>query len=232
LFLLQQSLGRNRLLFVLIGCLVQPAVSLGAEIVLIGDSITEGRVAGEGASFADQLQALRPDDQIGNAGCAGSTTGDWIRPVTDPPSCMFGGAYVLNAKPHMPADLAFIMLGANDAMGFFETNPIEPPEYRENLERLIRRLSSDTARIVLVTPTLNPGAREEVRKRLERYRSVVLELCNSLDRVLCGPDIQKTVSGPSEGLAGLHPSEEGHRRIAQQFDDFLTELMPTSSTPQ
>lgn len=229
---MQRALRRSPLLFAALGCFLAPAASSGESIVLIGDSITRGHVAGEGLSFADQLQALRPDDQIRNAGCSGSTTGDWIRPIRKPPSCTFAGAYRLNAKPQMPADLAIIMLGANDATGYFEYNPIEPPEYRANLEQLIRVTLSDVARVVLLTPTLDPRAKEAVRQRLEMYRSAVLELCGTLDRVLCGPDIQKTVSGPSQGLKELHPSEQGHRRIAQQLDDFLTELGPVPPTPR
>ena len=46
--------------------------------------------------------------------------------------------------------------------------------------------------------------------------------------MLCGPDLQKTVSGPSQDLKEVHPSEQGHRRIAQQLDDFLTKLMVVS----
>lgn len=229
---MQRALVRSRLLFAAVGCVLAPAVSSGGVIVLIGDSITQGRVAGEGHSFAEHLQALRPDDQIRNAGCAGSTTRDWIQPVMEPPSCLIAGAYPLNAKPHMPADLAIIMLGANDATGYFESNPIEPPEYRANLGELIRLALSDVRCVVLLTPTLDPKAEEAVRKRLESYRSAVLELCGSLDRVLCGPDIQKTVSGPSQGLDGLHPSDLGHRRIAQQLDHFLTELEPVPEEPQ
>jgi len=227
-----RSPGWSRLLFVAMGCLLAPAVSTGAVIVLIGDSITQGRVAGEGRSFADHLQALRPDDQIRNAGCAGSTTADWIRPVLKPPSCLVAGAYPLNAKPHMPADLAIIMLGANDATGFFEQKPIEPDEYRAHLEELTELTLSDVTRVVLLTPTLNPKAEAAVRRRLESYRIAVHDLCGSLDRVLCGPDIQKTVAGPSQGIDGLHPSDLGHRNIAQQLDRFLTELEPSPVAPE
>ncbi len=229
---MQRAPGRSRLLFAVLGCLLAPAVSSGAAIVLIGDSITQGRVAGGGVSFADHLQALRPDDQIRNAGCAGSTTADWTRPVLEPQSCTIAGAYLLNAKPQMPADLAIIMLGANDATGYYEANPIEPSAYRENLEQLIRVALSDVGRVVLLTPTLNPVAKEAERLRLVGYRSAVLSLCGSLGRVLCGPDIQKIVSGPSQDLAELHPSELGHRRIAQRLDDFLTELSPVPVAPR
>ncbi len=224
---MQRAKGWSRLLLATVGCVLAPALSSAAVIVLIGDSITQGRVAGEGRSFAEHLQVLRPDDQIRNAGCAGSTTGDWIRPRPESPSCTIGGAYRLNAKPHMPADLAIIMLGANDATGYYELNPIEPDEYRSNLDELIRLTLSDVARVVLLTPTLNPQAEEAVHKRLESYRSAVLELCGSRDRVLCGPDIQKTVDGPSQGLDELHPNELGHRNIAEQLDHFLTELFLT-----
>jgi lysophospholipase L1-like esterase len=224
--------GWSRLLFAIAGCLLAPAVSSAAVIVLIGDSITQGRVAGEGDSFADHLQKLRPDDQIRNAGCAGSTTRDWVRPALEPPSCLIAGAYPLNAKPHMPADFAIIMLGANDATGFFEPDPIEPREYRTNLEKLIARTSSDVTRVVLLTPTLDPKADAAVRKRLESYRSAVQDLCSSLDRVLCGPDIQLTVAGPSQDLEGLHPSGLGHRSIAQQLDRFLTDLEAAPAEPQ
>ncbi len=203
-----------------------PGLSSGASIVLIGDSITRGRVDGEGQSFADQLQELRPDDQIRNAGCSGSTTGDWTRPIGELRACLAAGAYSLNAKPLMPADIAIIMLGANDATGYYEPHPIEASDYRANLERLIEIARFDVAHVVLLTPTLDPRAQEPVRRRLEEYREAVLELCGSLDQVLCGPDLQRTVSGPSQGLNEVHPSELGHRNIAQQLDAFLDELLP------
>jgi len=198
-------------------------------IVLIGDSITKGRVEGGGLSFADQLQALRPQDQIRNAGCPGSTTRDWVRPPIEVRSCTLAGAYPLIAKPLMPADVAIIMLGANDATGYYEPDPVEPPEYRENLEQLVRVALSDAKRVVLLTPTLDPRATGEVRRRLVGYRSAVLETCQTSDCVSCGPDLQRTVSGPAEGLSGLHPDESGHRRIAQQLDAFLTRLFAAAT---
>lgn len=227
-----RTLGWSWLLVTVVGCVLAPATSSAAAIVLIGDSITQGRVAGEGRPFSQHLQALRPEDQIRNAGCAGSTTEDWTRSVPESPNCAFGGAYRLNAKPHMPADLAVIMLGANDATGYFEATPIEPAAYRENLEELIRLTLFDVARVVLLTPTLNPSGDDAVRERLESYRSVVLELCGTIDRVLCGPDLQQEVREPSEGLEELHPNDLGHRNIALELDRFLTGLESAPKDPE
>jgi len=207
----------------------------GETIVLIGDSITRGQVdsathgmvTGRGLSFAEILQDLRPRDSIRNAGCRGSTTRDWVHPVIEGWNCHLSGAFSLKAKPHLPADLAIIMLGANDAMGYEDPAAIEPDDFRENLEKLIGRTLLETGRVVLLTPTMDPEADSETRRRLESYRAEILELCDTLDRVTCGPDVQKIVAGPQTGLPSLHPNEEGHRRIAHAIDVFLA----TPATP-
>jgi lysophospholipase L1-like esterase len=201
------------------------------SIVLIGNSITSGIVSGGGASYAEQLALLRPQDQIRNAGCGGSTTSDWNRPVIEGFSCPLAGAYELKAAPLMPADGATIMLGANDATGFFEGAPIEPPQYGLNLEELVKRTLLDVKWVVLLTPTVDPTANAVVQGRLFGYRDEILDLCVGLASVFCGPDIQRIVTGPATGLFEIHPNASGHLRIAQELDGFLTTfVVPEPST--
>lgn len=205
--------------------LLMAAPAGAARILLLGDSITAGTVMGEGAPFAQLLQERMPFDEVLNAGCGGSTTADWTTPAAEGFPCPFAGAYELSAEPLIdgdPVEVAVIMLGANDATGFFEPAPIEPAEYRSNLEALVLAALQDAEWVVLLTPTRNPNAAVDVAQRLVSYRNEVLGLCSMPgDQVLCGPDVQLIVHDAATGLPGLHPDALGHELIAAALLPFL-----------
>src|SRR5215475_1611185 len=124
-----------------------PGVAAAApyKVVLLGDSITRGLTSEpSGPPYATLLaDSLGAGFDVINIGCGGASSRDWS-PTAGSAVC--GGLpdpllsetlYPAMAKPNLPADLVVIMLGTNDAIGFFEPAPLTSAEYRSALEELI-----------------------------------------------------------------------------------------------
>ena len=101
-------------------------------------------------------QQLGPDVEVVNIGRGGATSADWLPDASWP---FFEGGPVLPnyfatlAVQNLPADFVTILLGTNDALGFFEPAPIEPAIYRGNLDVLVDPLLLERARTVLLMST-------------------------------------------------------------------------------
>jgi hypothetical protein len=186
------------------------AAAAALHVLLIGDSVTAGSIAGEGLPYATLLEAALPEARVSNAACSGSTTWDWLRPPEEGAPCFFAGAFELMAEPELPVDIAVIYLGLNDAHGFFEDRYTDEMDYRENLERLIARLREAAERVILVVP--QRVGEVTVDLRLWGYRRQILELCRDLEQVECGPDLFFAIQ------PGLHPDGVGHFLIARALE--------------
>jgi len=94
-----------------------------ARVLLIGDSITEGTVSGTpGSPYAAVVATdLGPEFDVLNLGCGGASSFDW-RPDTGVTICggLFIDLWAQRVLPNVPAEIATVMLGTNDATGFFE----------------------------------------------------------------------------------------------------------------
>jgi len=114
-----------------------------AQVLLIGDSITQGGVSGTpaGPPYADVAATeLGASFDVHNLGCGGSTSLDWL-PYIGVTICpgIFVDLWQQRIAPNTPADIATIMLGTNDATGFFEpeNQPVAPADYAAALEAII-----------------------------------------------------------------------------------------------
>ncbi len=207
------------------------------KVVMIGDSITEGMVSGDDAlqsdAFVPLLKGQYPmmDMWISNLGCGGATSRDWT----------VQSAEVCGGEVHDPnvfeskfswADVAFVLLGTNDATGFWEEEgPLNGPEYRETMARLIDRLrKEDVDLIVLATPPQNISAPEEVKERLIAYADVIKELCSTESSTTCGPDLYNLLQPSDFDEFDVHPNADGHKKIAVALAVFLDELTPPLSS--
>ncbi len=109
--------------FTLLAAFSEPAQAR-PKILFVGDSITAGGGASDPATggFVALIAERFPELEVANAGCGGSTVRDW---TLDGPTlpCAVLGAWTTLAEPELPASITHILLGTNDAVGFFEFFP-------------------------------------------------------------------------------------------------------------
>jgi len=170
-------------------------------------------------------------------GVGGSTTLDWVGPTVGIPYAELEDALVPLfegiAVPDLPTEIVIILLGTNDAIGYWEDSPVSPDEFSRNVELLTRRLLDRGAgRVVLVPPPPQHHAPREVRLRLFGYRAAIERLCRvmssewsaDLPPVLCGPNLLDLLGPEDFEKDDVHPNEQGHRRIAEAVAETIEGL--------
>ncbi|MDX1495274.1 MAG: arylesterase [Longimicrobiales bacterium] len=185
--------------------------SEGPRVVFLGTSLTAGMgLEGDEAGYVEVLDAMA--DSLGmpfqavNAGVSGETSA--------------GGLRRLDWVLREPMDVLVLELGANDGL-----RGQDPQALRSNLEAIIdgTRTRYPDARIVLAgmeaPPNLGP-------RYTEAFREVFPQVARDRDAVL--------VPFLLEGVAGvpklnqedrIHPTAEGHRRIARTVWPYLEPLL-------
>lgn len=203
-----------------------------ARLLLLGDSITYGVVSEpQGPSFAELTDACLAGefDEVEVIACSGSTSSDWT--LTRGARSCAGRAvpisiYEALARPHLPAEVVTVLLGTNDAFGFFEeSGPIPPEQYGSSLREITMNLLRDgVEQIVLMTPPRIFGApNPETNARLSGYREQIRLLCGASpdDAIVCGPDLQQQMRPEHFAAQSLHPNAAGHALIARELCDAL-----------
>jgi lysophospholipase L1-like esterase len=214
----------------------------GCRIAMVGDSITEGSCSSEPCTgWVELTQRALPDTEIVNAGCGATTTASWIQ---HPPEPLVGlqclRSFFVDAAGNVWADAlgqlwaplagyraTFVLLGNNDARftGFLtDATPIEPWEYRANLEVLIDELLEGSTIVVLMTPTSRPSTTlPTTAMRLDAYAEEIEDLCRRHRRVRCGPDLRHELDSDLhyEADDGVHPNQLGHAAIADAVTSWI-----------
>lgn len=225
----------NVLVLTLALLVLGPATAGATSLLLIGDSITNSQVGGTpGPGYADQLALLLPDHDITVAGISGSSAVLWDPSFaaceffcTDTPDLSF---YELAAEAHVEDSIVSVLLGTNDAIGFLLNESTAPQTYRVLLESLVDTLEGDGAsHVLLMTPPLTPTLTGP-NALLADYRGEIFDICATRDIAICGPDLF-TLLDPQRDFAGsdIHPTVEGHRRIAEALADSVL-LVPEPSS--
>jgi len=210
--------------------LMTSAPAGASRMLFIGDSITSGAGLEPGTAYPELVATAFPALEGVNAGCPGSATADWVRPGPTV-GCGVAGAFDLLAAPNLPAEIATILLGTNDAVGFFEPGPVSPASYRSNLEHVIARLEPETQWILLMTPPARGPGNPAADALLSSYRDEVLDLCSApSDSVVCGPDVQLLLDPALHFSDGIHPDAVGHALIADALVSDLRLLVPEPAT--
>lgn len=216
----------------LLGALLGACAGAPTRVVLIGDSITHGVVAGGGPPFAERLAGrLGEGYEVVNLGCGGTTSLDWRPGAAPAPGCSAERAlYVERAAPALPARIAVVLLGTNDALGFRAPFPTPPEAYRRALHELVAALREDGAgTVLLMTPPPPPpaamGATPWMLRNLHRYRKQVIALCGSAPGAARGPDLFVRLE-PRIHLEGgdVHPNALGHEAIAEALAARIEEI--------
>ena len=218
-----------------------PGVGAAApyEVVLLGDSITQGvSSAPIGPSFASLLSdSLGAGFDVINIGCGGTSSRDWSPSsgisvcVGLPDPNLPANLYRALAVPNLPADLVVIMLGTNNAIGAFEPAPLTAEEYRAALEELVTQSLVDGASEgMLATPPPN-FADPEAMPTLLAYAAEILDLCSATgDAVRCGPDILSLLQSEDFEPGQIHPDAIGHAKIADAMVDSIRLAIPELGT--
>jgi lysophospholipase L1-like esterase len=176
------------------------------RVLLVGDSITAGVVSEpKGPSYAQRLGALLGDGYaVTNIGVNGTTSEDWTTPPFD-----------AEIESNMPARIASLLVGSNDAVGFLESRRIPPEEYGAIILRLAERLAGLGAeRVILMTPP--PIHYPKATEFLIAYRDRILSLCWAKEWLVCGPDLYELLDRDTDFEEdNVHPNAGGHGKIAE-----------------
>jgi len=161
-------------------------------ILDFGDSLTAGYGVPAGQAFPARLQAWLHDRGIAarvvNAGVSGDTTAGGLARLD----------WALADKP----DLVILALGANDAL-----RGIEPSTVRDNLDKMIGKVESTGAKVLLLGMLAPPNWGEEYKRAFDQIFPELADLHHLplypffLEGVAMNPELNQP--------DGLHPNEKG-----------------------
>ncbi|HXO89609.1 MAG TPA: arylesterase [Stellaceae bacterium] len=181
-------------------------------ILDFGDSLTAGYGLAPEQAFPPRLQAALQrrgiETRVVNAGVSGDTTAGGLARLD----------WALADKP----DLVILALGANDAL-----RGIDPAAVRNNLDKMLRRIKTTGAKVLLVGMLAPPNWGEEYK--------------TEFDRIF--PDLARTNGVPLypfflEGVAmkpelnqpdGLHPNERGVAVLVDRIAPVVARLVEGAS---
>ncbi len=194
----------------------QEEVQKGKTILFFGDSLTAGLGLDPNQAFpaliGRRLDSLGYSYRIINAGLSGETTAS--------------GRNRLEWVLRQPVDIFVLELGANDGL-----RGIPLQETRQNLEAMVRevRETYPGVQIVLAGMQLPPNMGPEYTRS---FRQIFPELAEKHDLLLI-PFLLEGVGGVPElnQEDGIHPTEEGHRIVAENVWDILGPAVERTSEP-
>jgi lysophospholipase L1-like esterase len=196
-----------------------PATAAPIRTLLVGDSITFGIVSDPpGPSWADTLTgSLAGTHDVVNVGVNGSSAFYWAPSNPCPGICPNAdNIFDEFAAPELPADLATLMLGTNDALSLFLTEPTAVDDYESFLREIIAGLfdgGMDT--VVLMAPPRSNTANAQADALLASYGDRVETICSDTGGVVCGPDLFDLLDPATDFAANdVHPNGLGHQKIA------------------
>jgi acyl-CoA thioesterase-1 len=186
----------------------QPAAVLGPKVVFLGDSLSAGAHLAADQAFPAllqrKLQAEGVPFELSNAGVTGDTSAGGLRRVD----------WILRQDPA----LVVVELGANDGL---RGVPVETVE--QNLRGILTKIKAHGARALLLGMRLPPSIGADYARAFEAiYPRLASEL-----QVTYVPFFMEGVAGvPELNLPdGLHPTPEGHARIADKLRGPLRALL-------
>ena len=180
------------------------------QILIFGDSITAGFGLEEQNAFPafiqQKIDTLGMKYNVVNAGLSGETSAGGLRRID----------WVLQ----QPVDIFVLELGGNDGL-----RGIDPDNTKQNLQGIIGKVEEKYpgAEIILTGMEAPPNMGE---RYTEEFRSVFYELAEEND-VTFMPFILEGVAGNPELNQGdgIHPTEEGHRVIAENLWTYLQRVL-------
>jgi len=199
-------------------CLPAAASAGPIRTLLLGDSITAGIVSGDGGpSWAELLAAdLAASHDVVNIAVSGTSSVYWAPSTPCPGICGdVGTLFEAQAVPELPADVATLLLGTNDATAFFLPDRTPLDDYEDFMREILDGLfGGGVASVVLMTaPAANVS--EVAVELLAGYRERVGQICQDTAFVVCGPDLYALLDPATDFAPGdVHPNAVGHAKIA------------------
>ena len=187
-------------------------------IVAFGDSLTAGFGVDAGSSYPDFLQ--QELDKRGysyhvvNEGISGDTTDTGLVRTE----------IVASRNP----DFVIVAFGGNDGLRVLAVDRM-----KANLRRMIERLRKSGSEVILAGMKLPPNYGAEYR---EPFEQAFVDIAEEFDLPFL-PFLMEGVGGVPSLMQpdGLHPTAEGHRRIAQNILEVIEPLLANarekSATP-
>lgn len=177
-------------------------------ILAFGDSLTAGYGLDPGTAVPDLLETMLRENgynvTIINAGVSGDTTS--------------GGLARLPWSLEQNPDAAILELGANDGL-----RGVDPRQMEENLDAMLRMFAERSIPVLFTGMKAMPNLGEAYEKE---FSAVFTRLAERHD-VLFYPFYLEGVAGdPDLNLPdGIHPNEEGARRIAENMYPHVVKLV-------
>jgi len=183
------------------------------RVVFLGDSIAAGLHLARDRAFPAVLQrrlvAKGLPFRLVNAGVSGNTTAGGLARLD----------WLLDQKPA----IVVVELGGNDGLRGAPLDTVE-----KNLQAIVRRSVDAGARVLLLGVVLPPNYGTEYANG---FAAIYERLANS-SGVAYVPFFMKGVGGvPDLNLPdGLHPTEEGHEKLADNVEPALERLLRSLRT--
>jgi acyl-CoA thioesterase-1 len=172
--------------------------SLGATVVCLGDSLTEGIGAERGEDYPATLARRLPYPVI-NAGRSGNTSADALARLE---------ADVLAHNPR----LVIVLLGGND---FLQQIPLS--QTKTNLEEIVRRIHDQGAMVALVTMRLGLFTDE--------YGTIYETIAARHGALLIAEALKGILSDPKLRSDPIHPNSAGYRLLAERVFGAIKPLL-------
>lgn len=185
-----------------------PAVAETTKILVLGDSLTSGFGLRSEESFPAKLEAKLGggglDVRVVNAGVAGDTTAGGLARLD----------WALADKP----DLVILELGANDAL-----RGIDPDRVRANLDKIIAKMQTSGAKLLLAGMRAPPNWGEEYQDKFDR---IYPELARARDVPLYPFFLDGVATKPELNQPdGLHPNERGVAAVVDRIAPVVARLI-------
>ena len=187
-----------------------PSETHAPLVAFLGDSLTSGWHIEEEQAYPAlierELSSRGVPVRVLNAGVSGDTSAGGRRRLS----------WVLKQKP----DIVVVALGANDGLRGLDLTPLE-----ENLGAILTESRAAKARVLLVGMKIPPSLGPDYARRFESlYATLAQE-----HHVPLVPFLLEGVAGRADLTFndGVHPTADGHKRMATNVLPYLWELLRT-----
>jgi acyl-CoA thioesterase-1 len=188
---------------------VAPVAAADERVVtVLGDSLTAGHGVSAAEAFPARLEArLRREGfayRVINAGVSGDTSAGGLRRVD----------WVLKTHP----EIVIVALGANDGL-----RGLGVAAMQANLERIVERLQAAGVRVLLAGMRVPPNYGDDFARA---YARVFPEVARKTGVALAPFLLDGVAAVPALNQPdGIHPTAEGHQRIADRLWPQLRPLL-------
>lgn len=189
-----------------------PVMGPERPILAFGDSLLAGYGLNDGEGYPERLeQALRArgvNARIANAGVSGDTTAAGLQRLD----------FTLESQP-TPPELAIVSLGGNDML-----RGLPPAETRANLDAILKRLSDQGVKIVLLGMMAAPNLGKDFSAK---FNPIYPQLAQKYGATLVPFFLQPVIDKPDLMQQDhVHPTAIGIEEMVAATVDDVAEALP------